>query len=221
MRRHNFRCPRWVVGVVAALFVALITGCAAPSLSATTTPLASLSQSTTTATAPDATTGTNLPPRGVTAPRAHVSQLARSVPLQVQIPAIAVDTALMSLGLKADRTLQVPPSGFPAGWYTGAVTPGEVGPAIIVGHIDWNGPAVFYRLRDLKPGDTITVLRTDGTKPRFRVMKVAQYPKDAFPTALVYGKTATPTLRLITCGGAFNTNTGHYEDNTVVFADLL
>jgi len=216
MRRHNFRCPRWVVGVVAALFVALITGCGSPSL-------ASSSQSTTTATAatPVATAGTNLPRRGATVPPAHVSQLARSVPLRVQIPVIAVDTTLMSLGLKADRTLQVPPSGFPAGWYTGAVTPGEVGPAIIVGHIDWNGPAVFYRLRDLTPGDTITVSRADGTKPRFRVIKVAQYSKDAFPTALVYGNTATPTLRLITCGGAFNTNTGHYEDNTVVFADLL
>jgi sortase (surface protein transpeptidase) len=212
MRRHNSLCPRWVVGVVAALFVAPITGCAAPSLGATTPPQAS-SRST--------TTGTNLPPREVTAPRALVSKLARSVPLRVQIPAIAVDTNLMSLGLKADRTLQVPPSGFPAGWYTGAVTPGEVGPAIIVGHIDWNGPAVFSRLRDLKAGDTITVLRADGIKPRFRVIKVVHYPKDAFPTVLVYGRTATPTLRLITCGGAFNTNTGHYEDNTVVFADLL
>lgn len=213
MRRHNFRCPPWVVGVVAALFVAPITGCAAPILGATTTPQASSSQST--------TTGTNLPSRGVIAPRANVASLARSVPLRVQIPAIAVNTTLMSLGLKADRTLQVPPSGFPAGWYTGAVTPGEVGPAIIVGHIDWNGPAVFTRLRDLQAGDTITVLRADGTKPRFRVIKVAQYPKDTFPTALVYGNTATPTLRLITCGGAFNTKTGHYDANTVVFADLL
>ena len=221
MRRHNLRCPGRVAGVVAALFVALITGCAGPSLGATTPPLVSAPRSTATTKVPVATTGTNLPPREVIARRAHDAHLARSVPLRLQIPVIGVDTNLMSLGLKADRTLQVPSSGSIAGWYTGEVTPGEVGPAIIVGHIDWNGPGVFYRLRDLKPGDTITVSRVDATMPMFRVIKVAQYPKDAFPTALVYGHTATPTLRLITCGGAFNANTGHYADNTVVFADLI
>ena len=196
------------------MFVALVAGCSAPGL-------APAPRSPATATVAAATTGANRPLGAGIATGAHVSHLARSVPVRLQIPVIGVDTALMTLRLKADRTLQVPPSGFPAGWYTGEVTPGEVGPAIIVGHIDWNGPAVFYRLRDLVPGDTITVSRADGTKPVFRVVTVARYPKDAFPTTLVYGHTATPTLRLITCGGAFNTSTGHYEDNTVVFADLL
>jgi len=127
----------------------------------------------------------------------------------------------MDLGLRADGSLEVPPSGFPAGWYTGGPTPGELGPAIIAGHIDWNGPGVFFRLRDLKPGDHVTITRADGSKPVFRITRVAQFPKNKFPTNLVYGNIDHAGLRLITCGGSFNNQTGHYEDDIVAFADLV
>jgi sortase (surface protein transpeptidase) len=143
------------------------------------------------------------------------------VPVRLQIDAIGVDTTLMALGLRKDGTMEVPPGGFPAGWYTGAPTPGELGPAIVAGHIDWNGPGVFYRLADLKPGDEITVTRKDGSKPVFLVTRVAQFSKDQFPTTLVYGNLDHAALRLITCGGSFNSQTGHYEDNIVAFADLI
>jgi sortase (surface protein transpeptidase) len=139
----------------------------------------------------------------------------------VQIPAIGVDSGLMGLGLQADGSLQVPPSGFPAGWYTGGPTPGELGPAIIAGHIDWNGPGVFYNLHNLRPGDQVTVTRADGAVPVFQVTRVALFPKDQFPTKLVYGNIDHAGLRLITCGGSFNSQSGHYEDNVVVFADLI
>lgn len=152
---------------------------------------------------------------------ARVSRLARSVPVRLQIDAIGVDTTLMALGLRKDGTMEVPPSGFPAGWYTGAPTPGEMGPAIIAGHIDWKGPGVFYNLHNLKVGDQITVTRKDRSKPVFRVTLVAKYLKDQFPTALVYGNLDHAALRLITCGGSFNSQTGHYEDNIVAFADLV
>jgi sortase (surface protein transpeptidase) len=132
-----------------------------------------------------------------------------------------VDTDLMKLGLRANGSLEVPPRGFPAGWYTGMSSPGELGPAIIAGHVDMNGPGVFYRLHNLKPGDLITVTRADGSKPVFRVTKVAQFPKDKFPTQLVYGHVNRSVLRLVTCGGSFNSRTGHYEDNIIAFADLL
>ena len=147
--------------------------------------------------------------------------LARSTPVHLRIAAIGVDSGLMDLGLRADGSLEVPPSGFPAGWYTGGPTPGELGPAIIAGHIDWKGPGVFYHLHNLKPGDQVTVTRADGSQPAFRVTRVAQFSKDQFPTKLVYGNIDHPGLRLITCGGSFNTQTGHYEDNIVVFADLI
>jgi sortase (surface protein transpeptidase) len=127
----------------------------------------------------------------------------------------------MDLGLGADGSLDVPPSGFPAGWYTGGPTPGELGPAVIAGHIDFNGPGVFYHLHNLKPGDKITVTRADGSQPAFRVTRVAKFPKNQFPTKLVYGNIDHPGLRLITCGGTFNSQTGHYQDNIVVFADLI
>ena len=127
----------------------------------------------------------------------------------------------MALGLAADGTLQVPPRGFPAGWFTGAPTPGELGPAIVVGHVDWNGPGVFYNLDNLRIGDQITVTRKDGSKPAFRVTRVSNFRKADFPTELVYGNLDHPGLRLITCGGSFNRQTGHYEDNIVAFADFV
>ena len=127
----------------------------------------------------------------------------------------------MDLGLGSDGTLDVPPGGFPAGWYTGGPTPGEVGPAVIAGHIDMKGPGVFYKLHSVARGDRVTVTRADGSTPVFRVTLVKQYAKDSFPTRLVYGNLDHAGLRLITCGGTFNSRTGHYEDNLVVFADLV
>lgn len=127
----------------------------------------------------------------------------------------------MALGLDTDGALQVPPGAFPAGWFTGAPTPGELGPAIMVGHVDLKGPGVFFRLHSLEPGDRVVVTRADGSKPVFRVSRVERFPKDRFPTRLVYGNLDHPGLRLITCGGTFNTATGHYEDNFVAFADFV
>jgi len=150
-----------------------------------------------------------------------VAALSRSSPVRLQIAAIGVDSALMSLGLRADGSMQVPPGGFPAGWYTGGPTPGERGPAVIAGHVDWNGPGVFSRLQDLRPGDQVMVTRADGSRPVFRVTQVSRYLKDQFPNKLVYGNLDHPGLRLITCGGTFNAQTGHYEENLVVFADLV
>jgi sortase (surface protein transpeptidase) len=127
----------------------------------------------------------------------------------------------MQLGLRSDGAMEVPAGGFPAGWYNGGPTPGELGPAIIAGHVDMKGPGVFARLHLLKAGDQVTVTRTDGSKPVFRVTQVSLFAKDAFPTQLVYGNVNRPVLRLITCGGSFNSRTGHYEDNIIAFAELL
>ena len=148
--------------------------------------------------------------------------MAASRPIRVQIPAIGVDSELMDLGLQDDGTLEVPPSGFPAGWFTGAPTPGEQGPAVLAGHVDWGGaPGVFWALRDVVAGDEITVSRADGSSAVFRVTEVGRYDKDAFPTAAVYADLDHAGLRVITCGGEFDPAAHSYEDNTVVFADLV
>jgi sortase (surface protein transpeptidase) len=147
--------------------------------------------------------------------------MAAAAPVRLQIPAIGVDSELMGLGLQADGTLEVPPGGFPAGWYTGAPTPGELGPAIIAGHVDWGGePGVFFDLRDLASGDEIAITRQDGSTARFRVTGVERFDKDEFPTQAVYGDLDHAGLRLITCGGDFDRQARSYVDNLVVFAEL-
>lgn len=147
--------------------------------------------------------------------------LAPSRPARVEIPAIGVDSELMDLGLAADGTMEVPPTGYPAGWYTGAPTPGELGPAVVVGHVDWRGPAVFHDLFALEVGDLVLVTRQDGSTATFEVTRVEQYAKAAFPTDEVYGDIDHAGLRLITCGGIFNRATGSHDDNIVVFAVLV
>ena len=163
-----------------------------------------------------------LGPGEVIAPPAPAAAtLERSMPTRLHIPAIGVDSELVGLGLQDDGRMEVPPGAFPAGWYTGAPTPGELGPAILAGHVDYSGSAgVFFRLRELAPGDPVEVVRADGSTVVFRVTHVEQHAKDAFPTAAVYGDIDHAGLRLITCGGAFDRAAHSYEDNIVVFAEL-
>jgi hypothetical protein len=162
------------------------------------------------------------PSPGATTAPAKSGGLRRSPPARLDIPAIGVHTAVAAIGLRRDGTLDTPPlrSDAPAGWYRGSPTPGEPGPAIVVGHVDTarDGPAVFFRLRELKAGDTLSVRRTDRSVARFKVTKVASYLKKAFPSDEVYGPTAVPALRLITCGGSFDRDRGSYRSNIVVFA---
>ncbi len=142
-------------------------------------------------------------------------------PVSLTIPLIGVKTQLITLGLGSGGAMQVPPltEAAVAGWYTGSPRPGAVGSAIIVGHIDsLGGPAVFYRLDELRPRDDVYVKRADGTTAEFRVTSVRTYLKDQFPTQTVYGPTPDAELRLITCGGAFDRSTGHYLSNIVVYA---
>jgi sortase (surface protein transpeptidase) len=142
-----------------------------------------------------------------------------AAPVSLTIPLIGVRTQLITLGLTSAGELQVPSSTAVAGWYTGSPRPGAIGSAIIVGHIDsYRGPGVFFRLVRLTRGDKIYVRRADGTLVEFRVTLVQTYLKDRFPTEDVYGPVPDAELRLITCGGAFDTATGHYLSNIVVYA---
>lgn len=164
---------------------------------------------------------------GATGPggKAWWLSLRRSPPVSVDIPAIGVHSVLLHLGVKPDGTMQVPPLHGPslAAWYKYSVTPGEIGTAVIEGHVDTKqGPAVFFRLGALRPGDLINVRRADGITAVFRVTGVRQYLKSKFPARTVYrDATRFAALRLITCGGAFDYTTSQYLSSTVVFAFLV
>lgn len=152
--------------------------------------------------------------------------LPSSAPVVIDVPAIGVHSTLLSVGLTAQQTLEVPAPGpdyDQAAWYQHSPTPGSLGPAVILGHVDsaTEGPSVFFSLGDLQQGATILVTRADGVTAVFEVDEVRRYAKEEFPTTLVYGDTDHAALRLITCGGSFDRATGQYRDNVVVFASLV
>ena len=156
----------------------------------------------------------------VAPPQSAAAQVAR--PVSLTIPLIGVKTNLITLGLAAGGAMQVPSTSTVAGWFTGSPRPGAVGSSIIVGHVDSkSGPGIFFRLPELKKGDDVYVKRSDGTTAEFRVTEVQEYPKDQFPTETVFGPTPDAELRLITCGGTFDSVTGHYLSNIIVYASQI
>lgn len=149
------------------------------------------------------------------------SELQVANPARLILDDIEVDAPVVPLGLRKDGSLAVPDDFDAVGWYSDGPEPGEVGPAVIIGHVDsYTGPAVFARLDDLQPGDEVTVKAVNGSSVSFVVDRVEQHPKDRFPTEAVYGSTGEPALRLITCGGPFDRAADSYRDNVVVFARI-
>ncbi|MFH8501766.1 class F sortase [Streptomyces flaveolus] len=152
-----------------------------------------------------------------------LAPLAYAVPDRVAIPAIQVDAPIMPVGLDADGWVGAPPPEDPnlAGWFTGAVSPGEKGTAVLVGHVDnTQGPAVFYGLGALKKGNRVEVSRQDGKTAVFETYGIEVFEKDDFPGDRVYASKGTPELRVITCGGGFTKQNG-YDGNVVAFARLV
>lgn len=151
--------------------------------------------------------------------------LPPSEPVAIDIPAINVHSSMLRLDTRQDGSIEVPPyePNSRTGWYEDSPTPGERGPAVILGHVDSvkYGPGIFHELGRLRAGDVVTVDRADGTTAVFRVTRTERYPKDAFPTFKVYGNIDHPGLRLITCGGDFHAEQGNYEDNVVSYATLV
>jgi sortase (surface protein transpeptidase) len=202
----------------AVLLAATLAGCAragaddpgpAPAAPAPATP-----------TTVTATTGPSEP----TLPIHSYIRVPPSPPERIEIPGIGVSSPLIRLGLEPDGAMQVPEGAAfdRPGWFTEGPEPGQLGPAVIAGHVDSrSGPSVFYRLRDLRPGDEVLVRRVDGRTLRFEVESSKQYPKAELPTEDVFGPVPWPALRLITCGGAFDRKARSYTDNIVVTTRLV
>lgn len=168
-----------------------------------------------------------IPPAPDTAPDpgAEPAALEHSTPVRVKIRKIGVDANVMKLGIDDAGAVEVPPldEAEQAGWYEHGVTPGEAGNALIIGHVDSYkiGPAVFFDLGRLRPGDTIDVVREDGSVAQFRVDGVMKVPKDELPLDLVYGPNDQAGLRLVTCGGQFDKKKREYPANIIVLATLV
>jgi sortase (surface protein transpeptidase) len=207
----KLRSARW--WIVAALLLLVGTGCLVVGLPGHQHPLAG-------PTHPAATSS-----HRQTAPSRPVivtPVVARSQPVMLQIPAIGLTVPLSTLGLNYDGTVQVPTDYQQAGWFRLGPTPGQVGSAVILGHVDnHQGPAVFFQIRTLAPGDQVNVTLADGVTARFAVTSVAMYSKSQFPAQQVYGSNGSSTLQLVTCGGAFDTKTGSYLSNIVAYTTLV
>jgi hypothetical protein len=175
---------------------------------------------TTAATVPAPTAETQ-PDPGPSITLAAPDRTGPAAPVRLRAPSVGIDTALTGVGVDPTGALVPPADDAVAGWYRQGPAPGAPGPAVLTGHVDGPaGPAVFFRLGDLAVGDAVLVERADGTTARFIVSSVARHPKDAFPTAAVYGPVPDAELRLITCGGSFDRAVGSYRDNVVVSARL-
>jgi Sortase domain len=170
--------------------------------------------------APAASAAGDIGPGGAKVPVLH-----QSLPVSVAIPAIDVQSRLLHLGRNQDGTMQVPDlttSANEAAWYKYSVTPGQIGTAVIEGHVDsYQGPAVFFRLGALRPGNHINVTLADGITAVFRVTGVREYAKAEYPANTIYAPADYAALRVITCGGDFDAATGHYLSSVVVFASLV
>ena len=203
------------------------TAISPPAGAGSAAPLTSTSPPAPTSTAPPAAASSSPAPPAVTAPPVPAALvLPASSPVSVTVPAIGINSPLIELGRNPDGTVEVPSLDDPdskPGWYRNSPSPGALGPAIILGHVDSRafGPGVFYSLQDLQPGDPIDVARADGTVAEFAVDSVQTVQKSDFPTLQVYGNLDHAGLRLITCGGEFDPNARSYESNIIVFASLV
>jgi hypothetical protein len=158
-----------------------------------------------------------------TTPTGALPGLERSTPVRISIESIKLHASVDQIGLAPDGTLEEQPfsTASHAAWYRLGPAPGQVGPAVISGHVDTKtNLAVFFYLTKLRPGDRVVITRADGRMVTFSVDWLGEFPKSNFPTELVYGATNYPALRLITCGGPFDRSAGSYRDNIVVFAHL-
>jgi LPXTG-site transpeptidase (sortase) family protein len=207
------------VPTVGAVLAIALAGCGSPAASAS-------------ASAPAAAAKAKATASHVKKPAADDFKSVRTyktvpLPSRVRIPAIGVTTPpLEQLGRvvhpsydQPKDSIELPKRPEDAGWFKGGPRPGQPGPAVIIGHVDWDkSPAVFYQLRLMKPGDSVYVDRADGSSQEFKVTQVRQVAKTDFPTADVYAPDLESSLRLITCGGQFDRSSGNYVDNVIVFA---
>lgn len=218
-----------VVAVSASVGLAACGTTTTTTATTATTATSDVATSTTTAstTAPTSAPDVSGPAESGDAPGpavvsgANVNVVAVGEPRAIRIPSLGIASSLVPLGIAADGTAEVPSTADQAGWFAGGPRPGETGAAVVLGHVDsQDGPGVFARLRDIRPGAPVVIESGDGdaaTEVTFVVSRIEQVAKDRFPSKAVYGAVPEAALRLVTCGGSFDRTSGHYRDNVIVY----
>ncbi|MFB7051910.1 class F sortase [Streptomyces vinaceus] len=215
-RHTSPRTVRRALGA-AALATLLLTACGGKGPAASSAPAGGAAASVPTAQASAGGHHSSPPKAGAQAEPA----LARSEPQKIAIPSLGLSSTLETLRQNTDGSMETPKNPALAGWYEPGPTPGSQGPAVIAGHVTWNGAAaVFEKLKTMKAGDTIQVTRRDAKTATFTVERVAEYPKAEFPTLDVYKNLDYAGLRLVTCGGDFDPKKHYYDSNVVVYARM-
>jgi sortase (surface protein transpeptidase) len=173
------------------------------------------------AAAQGATARRSPPPKPAPSAQPAIIPPTAALPVRIQIPSIDLNTQLTQLAVNSTDQPSAPPNPWVPGWYPASPAPGDVGPAIIAGHLDtYTGPAIFWRLSQVQVGDTILISRADGTTITFDVYRIQAVSQQNFPSQEVYGPTPFPELRLLTCAGTWNSAIGKYSQNLVVFGRL-
>jgi LPXTG-site transpeptidase (sortase) family protein len=153
----------------------------------------------------------------------QVSESSRwARPIRVVVPRLKIDAPVTGIGSGEKGRLEAPPLGDTnlVGWDRQSPVPGNPGAAVLVGHLDTkSGPAVFARLRQVKPGDTLAVVRSDDQVVVYRATETQEVGKSDFPVRKVFSASATPAIRLVTCGGRYDQSRGSYDDNLIVYGE--
>lgn len=194
---------------------------ATPVVQATSTTSPRPAAAPSTAAPPTVQPPTAVPPTAVPPTVAAPPVLQASTPHRVRIPRLGIDAMVEQVGLDSDGAMDVPKSYETVGWYKLGPRPGMRGNAVIAGHLDSKtGPAVFWRLRELRPGDSILVIGADGVEHRFTVRVMENYPYNNAPLERIFGSTDQISLNLITCGGIFDRGSQNYDKRLVVYTTL-
>jgi LPXTG-site transpeptidase (sortase) family protein len=143
-------------------------------------------------------------------------------PSLLTIPSLNLNAPFEPLGLNSNHTIEVPKNNMGVGWFVYGAKPGQIGAAVVVGHLDsvW-GSAIFANLSKVKPGDKIIITRADGSIVTYRVDSLSKFSQNNFPTHAVYDSVSYSAIRLITCSGTWDKKAGHYSDNLVVFGTQI
>lgn len=143
-------------------------------------------------------------------------------PVKITIKSIGITAPIESVGV-LEGAMAVPTFGHNVGWYSFGTRPGDVGSAVLAGHVNWmNGEdAVFTNLKDIKVGDVINVTNNYGKIDNFIVREIKSYPVWTDTTEIFSSSDGLSHLNLITCNGDWNDWLNTHDSRLVVFTDKI